>query len=194
MAVAANTQIYGIREALKEINSFDRRYRRQITKDIQGGAGVMLVSAARQEIPTIPPLTGMRRGNLIKGRDGTKWSTANAQAGIKTIVARAGSKAKSVTFSTGETVSYGARPFALLVLRQQDAAAAIWDHAGIKGLRSNFVTNLTTYAKDGRKQAPRAMEPAAESVRPGVEREVAKIVNEVGEAINRNLKLETKGP
>jgi hypothetical protein len=38
------------------------------------------------------------------------------------------------------------------------------------------------------------MEPAAESVRPGVEREVAKIVNEVGEAINRNLKLETKGP
>jgi hypothetical protein len=193
MAVTANTQVYGIREALKEINSFDRKYRRQITKDIQGGAGSLLVSAARQQIPTTPPLTGMRRGNMIKGRDGTKWSTATAQSGIRTVVARAGSKAKSVTFATGESVSYAARPFALLVLQQRDAAAAIWDHAGIKGLRSNFVTNLMAYG-DGRKQAPRAMEPAAESVRPGVEREVAKIVEEVGAAINRNLKLETKGP
>lgn len=194
MPVAANTQIYGIKEALKEINSFDRRLRRQITKDIQAGAGTMLVTAARQEIPTIPPLTGMRRGNLIKGRDGTAWSNANAKAGIRTIVGRAGSKAKSVTFATGETVSYAARPFALLVLQQKDAAAAIWDHAGIHGLQSLFVTNLKLYAKDGRREAPRAIEPAAESVKPGVEREVSKIVDVVAEAVNRNLKLETRAP
>ena len=36
-------EVYGIQEALKEINDFDRVYRRQITTDLQQGAGAEIV-------------------------------------------------------------------------------------------------------------------------------------------------------
>ena len=71
MPVSASYQVHGIQEALAEINKVDRTLRRQITKDIQRGAGTRLVTAARSFIPTATPLSRMTNGNMIKGRDGT---------------------------------------------------------------------------------------------------------------------------
>lgn len=187
MAATANLQVYGVKEALAEINKIDRTLRRQITKDIQAGAGARLVTAARSFIPTRPPLSRMVNGNMIKGRDGTGWSTSRVLAGIRTVVGKAGQRSRTVTFSNGRTADFKATQYQLLVLQQRDAAGAIWDHAGIRG-GGQFVSNLLAKGEHvGPAAAPRALEPAAESVLPAVEEEVEKIVTQVMAIVNRNL-------
>jgi len=174
MPASASYQVYGIQEALAEINKVDRTLRRQITKDIQRGAGTRLVTAARSFIPTATPLSRMGNGNMIKGRDGTGWSRARVIAG-------------TVTFSNGRTADFKATQYQLLVLQQRDVAGAIWDHAGIRG-GGQFVTNLIAEGETvGPRTAPRALEPAAMSVLPAVEDEVGKIVAQVMTIVNRNL-------
>ena len=187
MPTSASYQVYGIQEALAEINKVDRLLRRQITKDIQAGAGTRLVNAARSFIPTKDPLSGMGRGNIIKGRDGTGWSRTRVVAGIRSVVGKRGQRARTVTFSNGRTADFKATQYQLLVLQQRDAAGAIWDHAGIRG-GGQFVTNLIAEGEHvGPAAAPRAMQPAAESVLPAVEAEVEKIVERVMSIVNRNL-------
>ena len=188
MPATASYQVHGIQEALAEINKTDRTLRRQITKDIQSGAGVKLVTAARSFIPTEAPLSRMIYGNMIKGRDGTGWSRPRVLAGIRSVVGRRGSKARTVTFSNGRTADYKATQYQLLVLQQKDTAGAIYDHAGINGNRGVFVSNLIAEGNHvGSNQAPRALEPAAMSVLPAVEKEVEQIVSRVMTIVNRNL-------
>jgi len=187
MPATASYQVYGIQEALTEINKVDRTLRRQITKDIQAGAGTRLVTAARSFIPTKPPLSRMVNGNMIKGRDGTGWSRDRVISGIRSIVGKRGSRARTMTFSNGRTADFKATQYQLLVLQQKDAAGAIWDHAGIRN-GGQFVTNLLAEGEHvGPKAAPRALEPAANSVLPAVEKEVEKIVERVMSIVNRNL-------
>ena len=187
MPATASYQVYGIQEALAEINKVDRTLRRQITKDIQAGAGTRLVTAARSFIPTKPPLSRMVNGNMIKGRNGTGWSRDRVLTGIRSIVGKRGSRARTVTFSNGRTADFKATQYQLLVLQQKDAAGAIWDHAGIRN-GGQFVTNLLAEGEHvGPAAAPRALEPAAMSVLPVVEKEVEKIVERVMSIVNRNL-------
>ena len=189
MPTSASYQVYGIQEALAEINKIDRTLRRQITKDIQAGAGTRLVNAARSFIPVKTPLSRMVNGNMIKGRDGTGWSRTRVVAGIRSVVGKRGQRARTVTFSNGRTADFKATQYQLLVLQQRDAAGAIWDHAGIKpGSSGQFVTNLLAEGDHvGPAAAPRALQPAAESVLPAVEDEVGKIVERVMTIVNRNL-------
>ena len=176
MPAVCEVKVFGIKEALKEINEIDRTLRRQITKDIQARAGSVLVNAARSLIPTAPPLSGMARGNMIKGRDGTGWSSNRVRAGIKTVVAKTNRQTKS---------------FDLLVLQQKDAAGAIWDHAGRK-TDGAYVTNLVAYGGHvGPANEPRALQPAAEASKVAVEKELLDICQEVMSIVNR--KLVTKG-
>lgn len=188
MAAVSTFQVHGIQEALKEINNFDRTLRRQITKDIQGGAGQKLVMAARSFIPTKTPLSGMDRGGLIGGRSETKWDREAVMRGIRTIVAQRARPPKTITFSNGRTVDFKGTPFQLLVLQQKDAAGAIWDHAGIRNTSSVFVTNLINDGERvGPARAPRAMQPAAEKATPTIEAEVRKICEDVMAIVNRKL-------
>jgi len=188
MAAVSTFNVDGIQDALKKINEFDRTLRRQITKDIQQGAGNKLVTAARALIPNKPPLSNMERGGLIGGREETKWDTEAVKRGIRTIVAQRARPPKTITFSSGRTARFEGTPFQLLVLQQRDAAGAIWDHAGIRSTSSVFVTNLI---QDGERlgpaYAPRAMQPAAEQATPTIEDEVRKICQDVMKIVNRRL-------
>jgi len=202
MPVSANAQVFGIQETLKELNTFDPKYRRQITKDIQSGAGQLIVTSARSLIPTDYPLSGMARGSMIKGRSETTFQLGNVDRGVKTIVAKRGSSARTVTFTRSlyldgatipgaytQTVDYKARPFALLVAQQKDAAGAIWDHAGAS-TRSQFVQNLIASDKAIVAKAPRSLAPGVGAVLPQVEHEVSLILDRVSEIMNRNLRIE----
>jgi hypothetical protein len=187
MPATASYQIYGIQEALAELNKIDKKLRRDVTTKIQGGAGTMLVQAARNLVPAKPPLSRMVNGNMIKGREGTGWSRDRVLAGIRTIVGKRGSRARTTTFSNGTTVDFKATQYQLLVLQQKDVAGAIWDHSGLHG-RSQFITNLQTAGQHvGPAQAPRDLTPAALSVLPEVEREVELIVKDVMAQVSRNL-------
>jgi len=203
MPVVSELQIFGIQETLKEINNFDPLYRRQITKDIQSGAGSLIVSSARSMIPTEPPLSGMRRGAMIKGRSETTFNLAKVNAGVKTIVAKRASKERTVTFTRPlyldgqavpraytQTIDFKARPFSLLTAQQKDAAGAIWDHAGDSS--SPFVANLISQGKQRNANAPRALAPGIGDVMPEVEREVSRILDRVNDTMNKNLKIERR--
>jgi hypothetical protein len=197
MPVSGDLEIFGIQEALKEINSFDRVYRRQITTDLQAVAGKTIVSNARSLIPDYP-LPGMSRGALIKGRNDTTYRLANVRAGIRTIVAKPGSKARTVQFKRRipqlgtaytQPVDFKARPFALLTAQQKDIAGALWDHAGMAN-KTEFVTNLETYGDGPLPMAPRALAPGVAESMPTVEKEVSIVLDRVSEKLNRNLKME----
>jgi hypothetical protein len=195
MPARASVQVLGIKEALKELNDFDKQYRRQVTKDIQG-AGEQIISEARSMVAHFDnskqngaPLSGMVRGNLIKGRE-TSWRTDAVQKGFKVKVGVRASKERYVNFNRTtdgvithqEQVVFGSKPYQLMVIQQANAAGAIYDHAG-RNTTSMFVTNLNAEAGP----QPRAIDKAVENNRGAVEQKVLEIVDAVSARLNRKL-------
>ena len=204
MPVAASAQVFGIQETLAALNKFDPTFRRQITTDIQAGAGRMVVDSARSMIPKDYPLSGMARGSMIKGRNETIYNIKNVLDGVKTVVGKRASRERTVTFNKPlildgrrvnnaytQTVDFNARPYALLVAQQKDAAAALWDHAGIRE-GSQFVTNLITEGEGPNPRASRSLTPGVVAVMPAVQGELSKIIGRVSVKMNTNLKIEYK--
>ena len=176
MAVDANIQIFGIREALKDLNSFNPSLRRQITKDIKG-AGTPIVKG-REVVYKIPTVSS---GVTVKvGRPAGK---------AKTVVFRDKFDAERFKGKDTRTVHFAGYPFALLVAQQKADAGAIWDHAGIHGKRSVYITNLNS---DGGGEAPRALARGVLTAMPGVEAALENIIEVVSNAVGRNLKIEHK--
>lgn len=195
MPARASVQVLGIKEALKELNDFDKQFRRQVTKDIQG-AGEQIISEARSMVAHFDnskgngaPLSGMVRGNLIKGRE-TSWRTDEVQKGFKVKVGVRASKERYVNFNRTtdgvithqEQVVFGSKPYQLMVIQQANAAGAIYDHAG-RNTTSMFVSNLN--AEVG--PQPRAIDKAVENNRSAVEQKVLEIVDAVSARLNRKL-------
>ena len=204
MSVAVKAEVFGIQETLAELNKFDPKFRRQITTDIQSGAGRMVIESARSMIPKDYPLSGMARGSMIKGRNETIYNIRNVIAGVKTVVGKRASRERTVTFNKPlildgrrinnaytQTIDFKARPYALLVAQQKDAAAALWDHAGIRD-GSQFVTNLITDGEGPNARASRSLTPGVNAAMPGVEGELSKIVDRVSVKMNVALKIEYK--
>jgi hypothetical protein len=185
-------EIANVKETLAELNKFDKVYRRQVTKRIKG-AGAEIIITARQLIGDAPPLSGMVRGKLIKGRE-VYWDNKTAKAGLKIKVGRRASKGGTVQFKDqfdaennpreSHSVTFKARPYQLMVAQQLDAAGAIYDHAGAKTKNTNFVNNLNVEVGT----QPRAIDPAVEKNRKTVEFAVVQIVDEVSKVLNKNLK------
>ena len=192
---SAIPQIDGIKEALKALNDFDPAYRKQITKDIQS-TGQVIVAEARSMVAyfdnskgTGEPLSGMRRGNLIKGRN-TQWRTDAVKKGFKVKVGVRASKERYVNYNRTtdgvvthtEQVVYGSKPYQLMVIQQANAAGAIYDHAG-RNTQSMFVTNLN--AEVG--EQPRAIDKAVTNNREAVEAKVELVINDVARRTNMKL-------
>ena len=204
MPVAASAQVFGIQQTLAELNKFDPKFRRQITTDIQAGAGRMVVDSARSMIPKDYPLSGMKRGSMIKGRNETIYDIKRVTDGVKTVVGKRASRERTVTFNKPlmlegrrinnaytQTIDFKARPYALLVAQQTDAAAALWDHAGIRE-GSQFVTNLITEGEGPNARASRSLTPGVVAVMPAVQSELSKIISRVSVKMNKALQIEYK--
>jgi hypothetical protein len=191
--------IEGVREALAELNKIDPRYRRQITKRIKG-AGDEIITQARQMVASYAnsegngaPLSGMRRGSLVKGRE-VRWDNKAVQKGFKVRVGVRATRERYVNFNRSdefgnqytEQVTYGALPYRIMVIQQADGAGAIFDHAGRRTNNGTFVTNLEAQADVG--DQPRVLIPTIERNRPSVERKVDEVIKDVERVTNRNLK------
>jgi hypothetical protein len=192
MATTANIDVYGVQAALKELNDIDRKIRRQVTKDIKS-VGNQIVQEARQMVQTQSrsdgaPLSGMRRGSLIRGREAA-WNVSEVQGGFNVRVGVRATRERYVDFNQGgytRQVVYGAKPYQLMVIQQKSFAGAIYDHAGagISGIRNTaFIANLNKEVGE----APRVIDKAVENNRPGVTAELLSIVGKVMEQTNRNL-------
>lgn len=192
-----SVQIEGIQAALKELNTIDPKYRRLVTKQIKG-AGADIINDARSMVAFFDnskgngaPLSGMVRGNLIKGRE-TAWKTDQVQKGFKVKVGVRASRERIVTFARytegvkthDQQINFNAKPYQLMVIQQADAAGAIYDHAG-RHTSSMFVTNLNAEAGP----EPRAIDKAVERGREPVTKKVYEVVQDVEKQINRNLRF-----
>lgn len=192
-----SVQIEGIQAALKELNTIDPKYRRLVTKQIKA-AGADIINDARSMVAHFDnslmngaPLSGMVRGNLIKGRE-TSWKTDQVQKGFKVKVGVRASRERIVTFARytegvkthDQQINFNAKPYQLMVIQQADAAGAIYDHAG-RHTSSMFVTNLNAEAGP----EPRAIDKAVERGREPVTKKVYEVVQDVEKQINRNLRF-----
>ena len=196
--MAANVlEIKGIQETLKLLNEIDPKYRRQVTRQIRG-AGEVILSEARQMVASYDnskgngaPLSGMVRGNLIRGR-GTSYRTDAVQKGFTIKTGVRASKERYVNFtrtddrgsSFTQQVVYGAKPYRLMTVQSADAAGAIYDHAG-RNTSSQFVSNLNIEVG----QQPRVIDVAVDKNRPAVQAEVLTVITEVMKRTNRQLKV-----
>ena len=192
MGITGQIDVYGVQNALKELNDIDRKIRRQVTKDIKT-VGNQIVQEARSMVSTQSrsngaPLSGMRRGSLIRGREAA-WNISEVQGGFNVRVGVRATKERYVDFDQGgytRQVVYAAKPYRLMVVQQKSFAGAIYDHAGagISGVRNTaFIANLNKEVGD----APRVIDKAVESNRPAVTAELLSIVGKVMEQTNRNL-------
>ena len=196
----ASVKIFGIQQTLKELNDFDKTYRRQVTKDIKK-EGDVIVADARVAVQKFEnsagngaPLSRMYKYSLIKDMS-IFWDTGAVQKGFLTKVGKRGSKAKTVMFKDkfdaennpreSHFVSYKARPYELMSMQQKDAAGAIFDHAG-----KNKTTKFTDTLNKEEGPAPRVLEKAVMKNRENVVREVEKIVDKVMATLNKKLVIE----
>jgi hypothetical protein len=188
-------EVEGIQEALAELNKIDPKYRRQVTKRIKN-SGQIILNEARSMVShfdnskgTGEPLSGMRRGNLVKGRE-TSWRTDQVQKGYKIKVGVRATRERYVDFNKGgytEQVVFGSKPYKLMVVQSTDPAGVIYDHAG-RNTDGLFVTNLT---KEESGQ-PRVIDKAVENNKPAVQKDVELVIDDVEKITNRNLKRRTR--
>jgi len=188
-------EVQGIQEALAELNKIDPKYRRQVTKRIKN-SGQIILNEARSMVShfdnskgTGEPLSGMRRGNLVKGRE-TSWRTDQVKKGYKIKVGVRATRERYVDFNKGgytEQVVFGSKPYKLMVVQSTDPAGVIYDHAG-RNTDGLFVTNLTK--EEGGQ--PRVIDKAVENNKPAVQKDVELVIDDVEKITNRNLKRRTR--
>lgn len=192
-------EVKGIDRTLALLHKIDPSYRRQVTKRITR-AGDVMVQEARSMVTTITgvkgaPLSGMRRGNLIKGRE-IKWDTNAVKKGFKVKVGSRATKERYVEFARytdgvkthTEQIPFGAKPYRLMTVQQADAAGAIYDHAG-RHTQGLFVANLDV---SGGGTQPRVIDKAVEKNKPAVQQEVQLVIADVEAKTNQQLKQRFK--
>jgi hypothetical protein len=196
----ASVKIFGIQQTLKDLNDFDKTYRKQVTKDIKK-EGDVIVADARSAVQHFEnsegngaPLSRMYKYSLIKGRS-IFWTTSAVQKGFITRVGKRGNKAKTVMFKDkfdaennpreSHFVSYKATPYELMSMQQKDVAGAIFDHAG-RTKSTKFTETLNK--EEG--PAPRVLEKAVDKNRENVVNEVEKIVDKVMKTLNKKMVIE----
>jgi hypothetical protein len=189
MSIEASVKIFGIQQTLKELNDFDKVYRRQVTKDIKA-AGDDIVKDARSAVEHFEnsegngaPLSRMYKYSLIKGRS-VFWTTSKVQAGYITKVGKDKFDAESNPRES-HSVSFKATPYELMSMQQKDVAGAIFEHAG-----KNKTTKFTETLGKEEGPAPRVLQKAVDKNRTNVEHTVTKIVDDVMKTLNKRMVIE----
>ena len=167
MPVSAKIEVYGLKDALKELNKLDSTLRKQITKDAKEVAKPV-VSDAQSKYP-VTILSGMKYNWVQKGKQKFPYDQVRARKGV------------SVKVDTGK------RNVGTIVIIQKDPAAAIIDMAGKKGGTSaqsdRFISALTMMFG----MPSRVMWPAYNSNADAVQKNMVELVETVMTAVGRKL-------
>jgi hypothetical protein len=167
MATTTTVNVYGAKEAIRELANVDKVRRRQLTKDAKKIAAPV-TDAAKNNYPA-EYLSGMSRSWTQRGNQKFPYSQTNARKGI------------------GVKVSASRKDSGVITIIQKDPAASIIDMAGKAGGQSpqgaRFVQTLTLMFGP----PSRVMWPAYENNEGRVEREIIELVEEVAREVNRRL-------
>ncbi len=159
-------EVYGVKDAIKELRTIDPEYRKQLTRDVKIVAEPV-TSEAKSNYPS-NYLSGMKFRWAPKGSIKFPYDQGKAQKGVSVkIDTRRGSEGT-------------------IVITQKDPAAAIIDMAGKRGgsgkRGESFTSNLSRFGPPSR-----VMWPAYEHHADEVEKNMAKIVEGVMDQVNRNM-------
>lgn len=165
MSVDTNVSVVGLKEALKELNTFDKSARREVTKEFKR-ITQPVVETAKGRIPFGPPLSGMARNWAPRGRALLPW---NPTGDIKSVV-----NTKRVKEFKGTKVN-----LAVFSVKWSDGVAGLFDFAENGRLGANLTGKFGP--------ASRVMWYAMDQQEGRVEEEVLRVVESVMEQVNKRL-------
>lgn len=175
-------EVVGIKDALRELNTIDKRLRRQVTADFRQ---IMkpATDAARNLVPLTEPMTGFARqwdprpGIQTASSDPVlPWSTKqrrNVDAYIS------GRRPRTVGNVTRDLTAFG--------MRWKSPAAVLFDTARNADTESGRRMVNTLTARFG--PASRTMWAAWQRTEPAVRASIADLVNRIMEAVNRDIRV-----
>jgi hypothetical protein len=166
-------QVYGVKEALKEINKINPKLRRQYTKRYKDMVKPIL-DDAKSRFPETAPLSGWSRPyKNLGGWDGGKVA--------KGVVAKINTrKARNRNIATGATYE----TVGVFIVQQKTGWGSLFDMAGKKNSDGQMVQNLLG---KGYGTASRAMWPAYTANASKVEDNVRGLVKDVMADVQRNV-------
>jgi hypothetical protein len=170
-SVTVDVTVLGIKDALKQINSIDPKLRRAITKEYKSIVAP-IVKSAQDAYPELPPMSGWSRAYKSLGAWDAGKVKKGVQAKVNTRKARNRNLAKGADYETIGT----------FIVYQKTGWGSIFDMAGRK-TSSPMVEVLN--ARFG--NASRSMWPAYELNKEQVDREMAGLVKQVMNEVDRYL-------
>lgn len=187
MSVRVETiQVKGIKEALAEVNSIDKRLRRSFTVEYKTIVAP-LVSEAITLVPVRPPMSGFTRNWLPRSYDMSHkyanrlgeilpWTTSYSPA-IKAFVS--GKRPRTVGGTTRSIAAFG--------VRWQDRRAVFFDMSG----QSNTPQGAQMIETLGRRYGPpsRVMWKAYQYAGPDIQYEIRQLVEKIMRAVGRDIKV-----
>lgn len=174
MTVEMHYEVYGLKQALSELSRVDRRLRLQITRDFKQLTNP-LVADIRSEIPQQAPLSGMARTWVTQsGYQLFPWNGSAAMTMVK----------QSVSAKKPKEFAGIVRNLAVFAVKWQGMANTVYDMAGRK---NKSLLGDKLQQEHGRPS--RIMYPAFERHEGEIQQGMLDIVEKVGNAVNRNLKV-----
>lgn len=160
-------EVFGVKEALKELASLDKELRKEINKEAKTIAKPA-VDGIKGAYPS-QYLSGMSKPWVQRGRQLFPYDQTAARKGVQLKIAT------------------GKKNVSVIGIQQQDAAAAILDMAGKKGgtnpQGARFIASLTAMFGE----PSRVMWPEYEKNSAGVEQGMLDVVQTVMDTLNKNL-------
>jgi len=178
MTIETSFEVYGLKAALSELSRVDRKLRLQITRDFKKLTDG-LVKDIQQHVPESAPISGMGR-NWVTARTGFQmfpWNGRLARNMVKQSVS-----AKKPREFAGIT-----RNLAVFSVRWQGMANTLYDMAGRRNTNP-----LGSALEDKIGPASRVMYPAFQRHENEIQQGMIDIVQKVGDAVNKNLKVTPK--
>lgn len=208
--VRSQTKVRGLEQAIKELKKIEPDYVKTVKKRaaaiaapaVKDAKDEFVWQASRSAVyvpdkpggkrankPSLVPLSGMVRGELIKGRGGkTRWNPTAVKRGIKFKMGGPAKRARKY------------RTYRMFSIVQMDAAGAIFDMAGKRNgsynprkvLEESLEATDRSHKTGGGRGPSRYMWPAVEGSIPDMEKQLLVIVDEISTKVNRNIVVKSR--
>jgi hypothetical protein len=167
-----SVEVLGLKEALRELNTIDKKLRREITRDFKQIVQPVITDA-KSMLPSGAPLSGMARSWKGKsGADIMSWSDARVRKNLSAFT-----NAKKVR----EAPSGRMQNLGVFGVRWKSPQATIFD-LGREGILGQNLTNRFG-------NPSRVLYKAYESASADVERQVKELVNKVMKLTNNAMRV-----
>ena len=176
MKSTVSIQVFGVKEALKEINKINPKLRREFTKRYQKIVKPVL-QQAKDSFPDAPPLSRMGKPYKHLGSWDGGLVAKGVVAKINTRSARKRNIEKGAVYES----------IATFLIQQKTGWGSLYDMAGRKNNDSLMARNL---AKEGFGSPSRAMWPAYEAQQNEIDLAVLALCKDVMDEVNRNLVID----